>query len=81
MLRASLERQIQCVRREIGFREKVYPRWVQLHKMSAEKASDERLAMESVLDTLLALHGEREAAKAFGVQNSAAAATTACSDG
>lgn len=51
--KVSLERQIRCVRREIKKRQSVYPRWVQLGKMTPEQAADEREAMEAVLSTLL----------------------------
>ena len=54
----SLQEQIQCVAREIGYRERVYPRWVNLKpkaKMSAETADYQLRAMRAVLVTLQAL--------------------------
>jgi hypothetical protein len=57
--KVSLERQIRCVRRELKKRQSVYPRWVQLGKMTPEQAADERDAMEAVLATLLELDVSR----------------------
>lgn len=54
----SLREQIQCVAREIGYRERVYPRWVNSKpkaKMSAETAEYQLRAMRAVLATLEAL--------------------------
>ena len=51
----SLDRQIQCVRREIGMRENVYPHWVAKRKMTQGKADDELAAMKAVLETLMCL--------------------------
>jgi hypothetical protein len=48
--------QINAVRREIGYRERVYPRWVQLEKMTQDKADLEIAAMRAVLVTLQELH-------------------------
>jgi hypothetical protein len=48
----SLEDQIKCVQREIGMRERVYPRWVANGKMSPQKADHELEAMQAVLATL-----------------------------
>lgn len=44
--------QIECVRREIAMRRRVYPRWVHQARMSQEKADHEIDAMEAVLETL-----------------------------
>lgn len=48
----TLEQQIQCVKREIVLRKRVYPRWVMDHKMKEEQALREIGAMEAVLETL-----------------------------
>lgn len=47
-----LERQIKCVAREIGMRERVYPRWVAQGKMSQKVADEEIEAMRAVLASL-----------------------------
>ena len=49
----SLEDQIRCVKREIGMRKRVYPRWVESKKMTEAKAAEEIASMEAVLETLL----------------------------
>ena len=50
----DLPKQIACVEREIGFRERVYSRWVAAGKMKQEKADYEITAMRAVLQTLKA---------------------------
>lgn len=52
----SLIEQITAVRREIGYRERVYPRWVEANKVKPDKAAHELAAMKAVLSTLLDLH-------------------------
>ncbi len=47
--------QIDCVKREIGMRERVYPTWVQRRRMSQEQADRELSRMRAVLRTLEAL--------------------------
>ena len=47
--------QITCVRREIGMRERVYPKWVTGGRMKQEAADRELAAMRAVLATLEAL--------------------------
>ena len=44
--------QVECVRREIGMRKRVYPRWIASEKMTQAKADAEIAAMEAVLVTL-----------------------------
>lgn len=56
--KVSIERQIQCVRRELKKRESVYKRWVEQGKMTQEKADEEREAMAAVLWTLLAVEAK-----------------------
>ncbi|MFN3349086.1 hypothetical protein [Pseudorhodoplanes sp.] len=51
----SLAEQIACVRREIGMRERVYPKWVSAGRMKAETAERELRAMMAVMATLTAL--------------------------
>jgi hypothetical protein len=51
--------QIQCVRREIGYRERCYPRWIESGKMPQRKADDELSAMSAVLATLQELHAQQ----------------------
>lgn len=48
----SLDRQIDCVRREIAMRKRAYPRWVEAGRMTQQKADDEIAVMEAVLSTL-----------------------------
>lgn len=48
----SIEQQIACVRREIGFREHVYARRVSDGKMTQKLADRELAAMRAVLATL-----------------------------
>ena len=51
----DINMQLECVRREIRFRERVYARRVQLKKMSPQKAAYEIDAMKEVLQTLEAV--------------------------
>lgn len=50
----GLDRQIECVEREIRMRERVYPRWVETGRMKQEKANEELEAMRAVRETLVA---------------------------
>lgn len=54
----SLPDQIDCVKREIGMRERVYPTWVQRRRMSQEQADRELSRMRAVLRTLQDLQSE-----------------------
>jgi len=56
---ASITEQIECVRRELVLRRRVYPRWVQQGKMSQEKSQKELITMEAVLATLVAMENEQ----------------------
>ena len=47
--------QIDCVAREIGKRQSVYPRLIEAGKLTPEKSAQEILAMEAVLHTLTCL--------------------------
>lgn len=44
--------QILCIEREIGMREKAYPRWVSAGKMKLDRAEREITVMRAVLETL-----------------------------
>lgn len=54
----SLHEQIVCVRREIGMRERVYPKWVSAGRMKQDVADREIAAMRAVLATLETLRNE-----------------------
>lgn len=56
----SLSDQIACVRREVGMRERVYPRWIAAGNMTQAKADREIEAMKAVLATLVRLQEQRE---------------------
>jgi len=47
-----LPEQIICVKREIGLRERVYPRFVAKGTMTPERAERELTVMRAVLETL-----------------------------
>lgn len=51
----TLDEQIDCVRREISMRRRVYPRWIDAWRMTEERADHEIAAMEAVLATLESL--------------------------
>ena len=56
----SLQDQIACVKREIGMRERVYPRFVQKGTMNPDKAERELATMRDVLTTLESLTTRKE---------------------
>ena len=56
----DLPKQIACIQREIGFRERMYPRWVAANKLKQEKADYELAAMRAVLETLKAEQQRRQ---------------------
>jgi hypothetical protein len=47
-----IDAQIACVEREVGFRERLYPRWVKAGKLTQATADDELSRMRGVLLTL-----------------------------
>ncbi len=47
-----IDAQIACIERELGFRERLYPRWVKTAKMTQEIADAEISRMRAVLLTL-----------------------------
>lgn len=51
----TLTDQIRCIRRELGYRGKVYPNLVARGKMTQGAAAREIEVMGAVLDTLLSL--------------------------
>ncbi len=52
LFEVSLAEQVSCIEREIAMRERVYPRWVSIGKMTARKAEFEMDAIKAVLETL-----------------------------
>ena len=50
----SLADEITCIEREIGFREKCYPRWVREKKLTQQAADTEMERMRAVLKRLQA---------------------------
>jgi hypothetical protein len=46
---------LACVEREVRMRERVYPEWVKLGRMSEKKAHDELAAMRAVREVIAAL--------------------------
>lgn len=63
----TIERQIACVRREIGMRRKVYPGWVQRGKMTQDEAERQIATMEAVQATLERVRDEHQAKVAPGL--------------
>lgn len=51
--------QIKAVQREISYRERLYPRWVERGKISEHEAAYELEAMRSVLATLVEVQEAR----------------------
>ena len=52
----TLEEQINCVKRELDYRRRLYPVWVQNGKMTQIEANYQIECMESVLNSLVVLH-------------------------
>lgn len=48
----SIEDQVACIDRELRYRRRVYPRWVEAGKMTQRKADEELSRMDAVLATL-----------------------------
>ena len=48
----SLKRQIECVRREIAMRERVYPSLVRRERMTSEAAAEEIATMRAILKSI-----------------------------
>lgn len=51
----TIEEQVECVERELGYRERVYARRVEAGKMSQQQATRELERMAAVLETLRGL--------------------------
>ncbi len=58
----SLNRQIECIEREIRYRRYVYPKRVAAGKLSQAKADDEIAVMEAIVKTLRSLKEKEGAA-------------------
>lgn len=54
----TIDQQIDCVRREINMRHRVYPRWVEIGRITQAHADHQIAAMEAVLATLEALEAK-----------------------
>ena len=52
----TLEEQIRVVKREIDYRKRLYPVWVQNGKMTQNEANYQIDGMECVLNSLMVLH-------------------------
>lgn len=52
MTTVTIDDQVQCVQRELRYRQRLYPRWVKDGRMSADQAATEINRMKAVLDTL-----------------------------
>jgi hypothetical protein len=48
----TIDEQLACVERELGFRRKLYPRWVRDGKLTQAGADEELVRMDAVLLTL-----------------------------
>lgn len=48
----TIDEQIDCVRREIGMRQRVYPKWIESRRLTQETADRELTRMRAVLATL-----------------------------
>lgn len=55
----TLQDMIECAKREVGMRKRVYPAWVEKGKMKPEKAALEIERMEAIVRTLEALSKDR----------------------
>ena len=48
LTRTQIDSFRRCIIRELGFRKKVYPKWIQLGKMKQEQADFEISTMEEI---------------------------------
>ena len=55
-IKMTLDEQIKCVKREIDYRKRLYPVWVQNGKMTQNDANYQIECMECVLNSLVVLH-------------------------
>ena len=44
----TIDRQIECAKRELGMRKRLYPKWVKNERMTQKDADDEIAAMEAI---------------------------------
>lgn len=54
-MQVPIDEQIVCINRELGLRQKVYPKLIASGKMTESQARYELAAMDSVRETLLAV--------------------------
>lgn len=54
----TLDEQIECCLRELSMRRRVYPRWVQIGRITQEHAGRQIALMQAVVDTLNATRPE-----------------------
>lgn len=47
-MKKTFEQLLACATRELGMRERIYPKWIALGKMSAEKAEHEIECMRDI---------------------------------
>lgn len=50
-----IREQVECVERELGFRRRIYPKWVALCAIKQEQAEYQIKCMKAVLETLQAM--------------------------
>ena len=48
----TIKEQLDCAKRELAMRERVYPRWVLQEKMDQKKADHEIACMKAIVATL-----------------------------
>lgn len=58
----TLLEQIRAAERELVYRQRVYPHWVEAGKMPDQKARHEEAAMAAIVETLRDLHVKEQAA-------------------
>lgn len=58
----TFKQQIECAERELAMRQRVYPKWVEMKKMTQMKADYEIGCMRAVLRTLESLNRQYEEA-------------------
>jgi hypothetical protein len=54
----SLQSQVECAKRELAMRRRVYPRFIENGSMTGQKANQELAAMEAIVATLQRLRDE-----------------------
>ncbi len=62
MSKVTIQEQLECVERELAYRHRCYPRWVEQGRMQLDQASRELVRMEAVRDTLKAMQPQQEMA-------------------